>query len=179
MPGSKSFQRDQAFRDSLQEFNMGLTNNFNAFQTLGNPALQAMIRSGVMQGQSLGQDMQASLGSLGGGSSGAGAITRSLASSFAANNAAQARMQFTTNNLQMAMQGLGMEFGRQANTPMEESMFSPQNVIAGAGLALAPFTGGASAAIGGMFNGGLNKSQTAGQNFLSYGQPQGNIFNQG
>ena len=146
MPGSQEFQMAQAFRDSLQEFNMGLTNNFNAFQTLGNPALQGMIRSGVMQGQQLGQDMQASLGSLGGGSSGGGAVSRSLANSFASNNAAQARMQFTQQNLQMAMQGLSFNQNRQANTPIQQGWaqqaFSPKNIIAGAGMAMSPFTGG-------------------------------------
>ena len=146
MPGSQEFQMAQAFRDSLQEFNMGLTNNFNAFQTLGNPALQGMIRSGVMQGQQLGQDMQASLGSLGGGSSGGGAVSRSLANSFASNNAAQARMKFTQDNLNMAMQSLSFNQNRQANTPIQQGWaqqaFSPQNIIAGAGMAMSPWTGG-------------------------------------
>jgi hypothetical protein len=45
-------------------------------------------------------------------------------------------------------------------------------------IGAAALTGGASLpfSFGGGGGGGLNASQTAGQNFLSYGQPQGNIF---
>lgn len=180
MPGSQSFQMDQAFRDSLVEFNQGLSNNFNAFNVLGNPALQSMIRAGVMQGQQLGQDMSAQLGALGGGSTGVGAVSRSLASSFAANNAAQARMQFTNQNLQMALQSLGFNQNRQLNTPIEGPLGQFGNLIGAGAMGLSqliPGLGQAGNAIQGMF--GNNSNQRAGQKFLSFGQPQGNIFGTG
>jgi hypothetical protein len=173
MPGSPQFQMDQAFRDSLNEFNMGLSNNFHAFQMLGNPALQGMIRAGVMQGQSLGQDMQASLGSLSGGSSGVGAISRSLANSFAANNAAQARMQFTNQNLQMALQGLGFNQNRQLNTPIQGPLGQAGSLISAGAMGLSqliPGIGQGVSAIKGMFSGGPNM---AGQGVGSMTNPFG------
>ena len=139
MPGSAKFQREQALRDTQTQFARAFQQNMNQFSQAGNPALEGMIRMGVLQGQRASQDMQGALGSLGGGSSGLGAISRSFAQSFAANNAAQARAKFTMENMKMALQATQGNQQVAAAVPTEGMFGQFGKTMASMGQAMAPF----------------------------------------
>ena len=158
MPGSAKFQREQALRDTQAQFHAAFRHNFGLFNQLGAPALQGMIRMGVMQGQRASQDLQSALGSLGGGSSGLGAISRSFAQSFAANNAAQARAQFTQSALSNTLAATQGNQQIAAGVPTEGMFGQFGKTLASMGQAMAPFIPAAGLMSG--FGGGGSDQQS-------------------
>jgi len=101
--GDPFAQTTRTFLDTGRLFREQLARNFGQLQGLSQPILSDLMRSAAVSGQRTGQDIQASLGALGGGGTGVGAISRSIAASLAANQVAQTRASFLSQLLGMAM----------------------------------------------------------------------------
>ena len=76
---------------------------FNMLSQLGMPQLNLALRQASLAGAGIGQDVSSALGSLGGGSTGVGSLTRSMAAGASSQLQSQARLGWLQQTMEQAL----------------------------------------------------------------------------
>lgn len=134
-------QATHDFAAARREAVVAMPEYFNLLQSLGMPQLNLAMNQASLQGAGIGQDVASALGALGGTSTGAGALTRSMAQGASYGLQSQLRLNF--------MQGIMSNALNMLATNLQAGMNGKGASVWESMLANLPGAGGA--ALGGYF----------------------------